>query len=173
VRSDTDIAMFKPILAAGLALASAAATADSRTSTSDPALIDHGRYVTMIAGCNDCHTPGFAPSGGKIPEAQWLTGDRVGFAGPWGTTYPSNLRLKVGAMDLATWKTYARALTARPPMPYWAVNAMSDRDLEALWTYVRSLGPAGEPAPAALPPGVEPAGPVVRFPAPPASIAQH
>jgi mono/diheme cytochrome c family protein len=165
--------MFKPILAAGLALASATATAGNRDSSADAALIEHGRYVTKIAGCNDCHTAGFAPSGGKVPEAQWLTGDRVGFAGPWGTTYPSNLRLKIGAMDLATWKTFARSLTTRPPMPYWAVNAMSDRDLEALWAYVHSLGLAGELAPPALPPGVEPAGPVVRFPAPPASIAQH
>jgi mono/diheme cytochrome c family protein len=164
--------MFKQIFAVSLALASAAVAAGDNHTRSDAALIEHGRYVTQIAGCNDCHTAGFAPSGGKVPEAQWLTGDRVGFAGPWGTTYPSNLRLKIGAMDLATWKTYARALTTRPPMPYWAVNAMSDRDLEALWVYVQSLGPAGDPAPAALPPGEEAAGPVVRFPAPPA-IAQH
>jgi hypothetical protein len=46
---------------------------------------------------------------------------------------------------------------------------MSERDLEALWTYVHSLGPAGEPAPAALPPGVDAKGPVVSFPAPPSN----
>ncbi|HEY0233414.1 MAG TPA: cytochrome C, partial [Dokdonella sp.] len=144
--------MFKPMIAAGLLLASAGAMAGNDRGAADAALIEHGRYVTKIAGCNDCHTAGFAPSGGKVAEAQWLTGDRIGFAGPWGTTYPSNLRLKIGAMDLATWKTYARSLTTRPPMPYWAVNAMSDHDLEALWAYVQALGPAGEPAPAALPP---------------------
>jgi len=165
------IEQFRLLLKSAMLLAASFSSASA--SDIDPAQIQQGRYIVRIAGCNDCHTAGFAPSGGKIPETQWLTGDRVGFAGPWGTTYPSNLRLKIGAMDLATWKVYARTLTARPPMPYWAVNAMSDRDLEALWAYVRSLGPAGEPAPATLPPGVEPAGPVVRFPAPPASIAQH
>jgi len=163
--------MFKQMLVAGLALASVDVMAATDRPAGDAALITHGRYVTKIAGCNDCHTAGFALSGGRIPEAQWLTGDRLGFAGPWGTTYPSNLRLKVGAMDLATWKIYARSLTTRPPMPYWAVNAMSDHDLEALWTYVQSLGPAGEPAPAALPPGKEPTGPVVRFPPPPPALA--
>lgn len=70
-------------------------------------------------------------------------------------------------MDLATWKAFAKNLKTRPPMPYWAINAMTDNDLEALWTYVHSLGPAGEPAPAALPPGVAPKGPAVMFPAPP------
>lgn len=157
----------KSLICVALALFAASAGAADAPRTPDGGLVDHGRYLIKIAGCNDCHTAGFAPSGGKVPESQWLTGDRVGFAGPWGTTYPSNLRLKIGAMDLATWKTYARTLTTRPPMPYWAVNAMSDHDLEALWTYVQSLGSAGEPAPTALPPGREAGGPVVRFPGPP------
>jgi mono/diheme cytochrome c family protein len=147
----------------------AAAAAGSAAAASHDDLVRQGRYVVSIAGCNDCHTAGFAPSGGKVPEAQWLLGDKFGFAGPWGTTYPANLRLRIGDMDLATFKAYARTLTTRPPMPYWAVNAMSDHDIEALWTYVKSLGAAGEPAPAALPPGIEAMGPVVRFPQPPAA----
>ena len=55
--------------------------------------LDRGRYLVKIAGCNDCHTTGYAEAGGKIPEKQWLTGDQLGFRGPWGTTYPINLRL--------------------------------------------------------------------------------
>lgn len=31
-----------------------------------------GKYLIVIGGCNDCHTAGFAPSGGVTPEAQWL-----------------------------------------------------------------------------------------------------
>jgi mono/diheme cytochrome c family protein len=120
----------------------AAAAAGSAAAASHDDLVRQGRYVVSIAGCNDCHTAGFAPSGGKVPEAQWLLGDKLGFAGPWGTTYPANLRLRIGDMDLATFKAYARTLTTRPPMPYWAVNAMSDHDIEALWTYVKSLGAA-------------------------------
>lgn len=142
------------------------AFAATPSSKEDP-WVERGRYVVMIGGCNDCHTPGFALAGGNVPESQWLTGDALGWHGEWGTTYPPNLRLKVGAMDLATWTSYAKGLKTRPPMPYWAVNAMSDDDLEALWTYVHALGPAGEPAPAALPPGVAPNGPAVTFPAPP------
>ena len=137
------------------------------TGTSSADAVARGRYLVMIGGCNDCHTPGFALAGGHVPEAQWLTGDALGWHGEWGTTYPPNLRLKLNAMDLATWTSYAKGLRTRPPMPYWAINAMSDADLEALWAYVHSLGPAGEPAPQALPPGVVPKGPAVTFPAPP------
>jgi mono/diheme cytochrome c family protein len=153
------------LLLAGMAGVIAAAADDKPTAGADP--VARGRYLVMIGGCNDCHTPGFALAGGNVPEAQWLTGDALGWHGEWGTTYPPNLRLRLNAMDLATWKTYAKSLRTRPPMPYWAINAMSEDDLEALWTYVHSLGPAGEPAPAALLPGVEPKGPAVTFPAPP------
>ena len=31
--------------------------------------VERGRYVAKIAGCNDCHTAGYAPSGCKVPEA--------------------------------------------------------------------------------------------------------
>ena len=144
-----------------------AAAADAPHATD---AVQRGRYLVMIGGCNDCHTAGFAPSGGKVPESQWLLGDCLGFSGPWGTTYPANLRLRLATMDLATWKAYAHALTTRPPMPYWALNAMSETDLEALYAYVRSLGAAGEPAPGALSPGLAANGPVVRFPAVPAPV---
>lgn len=164
--------MSRLLLCAGLLLA--AATASGAGAGHDPELVARGRYLSVIGGCNDCHTSGYAPSGGKIPEAEWLTGSPLGFAGPWGTTYPGNLRRRIGGMDLATWKAYARALTTRPPMPYWALNTMNEDDLEALWSFVHALGPAGEAVPAALPPGREPAGPVVRFPAPPPeSASQH
>ena len=163
--------MSKPLASAlllGTALVAGAAAAADKPN---PELVARGRYLVMLGGCNDCHTPGFAVTEGNVPESTWLTGDSLGWQGAWGTTYPPNLRLRIGSMDLATWKAYAHNLKTRPPMPYWAVNAMTDKDLEALWTYVHSLGPAGEPAPQALPPGVAAKGPVVSFPAPPKDIA--
>lgn len=160
--------MSKLLICLTLLLTAGCALADSHAPAAD--LVEQGRYLVRIAGCNDCHTAGYAPTGGKVPEAQWLLGDKLGFSGPWGTTYPVNLRLRFATMDAAAFKTYARTLNTRPPMPYWALNAMTERDLEALYAYVTSLGPAGEAAPAALPPGVAAKGPVVTFPGPP---AQH
>jgi len=132
----------------------------------DP-LVGRGRYLVSIAGCNDCHTPNYPPSGGKVPEAQWLTGESLGWSGPWGTTYPTNLRLYMQDLTEEQWVKKAKTLQARPPMPWFNVRAMSTSDLRAIYRYVRHLGPAGQPAPAYVPPGQEPKGPAVRFPAPP------
>ena len=165
--------MSRSAVCAALLLASVSAFAADTPPESDAKLVDHGRYLVMIGGCNDCHTAGFAPAGGKVPESEWLLGDTLGWSGPWGTTYAPNLRLRLAGMDFPTFKAYARGLVTRPPMPWWAVNAMSERDLEALHAFITGLGPAGEDAPAALPPGVAAAGPVVQFPAPPPALAAH
>lgn len=133
----------------------------------DTAAAQRGRDVLFQSGCHDCHTPGFALNGGQAPESAWLVGEQIGWNGPWGTTYATNLRLRLTTMSRDEWRAYARVMKARPPMPYWVLNRMSDADLDAIWDTVQSLGKAGAPAPAALPPGVEPQGPAVRFPAPP------
>ncbi len=114
--------------------------------------IEHGRYLVAITGCNDCHTPGYAQTGGNAPADTWLTGVSVGYQGPWGTSYPANLRLTVQKLTEAQWLVFARA-ERRPPMPWFSLARMSDQDLRDLYRFIRSLGPAGAPAPAAVPPG--------------------
>ena len=147
-----------------LALGVSAGAADKKPA--DP-LRERGRYLTMIAGCNDCHTPGYAMSGGKVDEKQWLIGDSLGWRGPWGTTYPVNLRQYMQTMSEKDWVAKAKTLETRPPMPWFALHAMTDNDLRAIYRFVRALGPAGEPAPAYVPPTQEPKPPYVTFPAPP------
>jgi mono/diheme cytochrome c family protein len=126
--------------------------------------VARGRYLAQVGGCNDCHTPGYIESAGATPEQDWLTGDRLGWQGPWGTTYPVNLRRYMAGLTEAEWVERARRLSTRPPMPWFNVRRMSEADLRAFYRYVRSLGPAGEAAPAFVPPGQAVAGPVVRFP---------
>lgn len=147
-------------LAAQLAAVPAARAADAEHRAS----VDRGRYLVQTAGCNDCHTPGYAVAAGKVDEKLWLTGDALGWSGPWGTTYASNLRLYMTGHTEASWLQTARSFKPRPPMPWFNVHAMNDRDLRALYRYVRHLGPAGEPAPTYVPPGQATQGPVVRFP---------
>lgn len=126
--------------------------------------VERGRYLVRIAGCNDCHTPGYAPQNGRVDEALWLTGDALGWSGPWGTTYATNLRLLLAGMSERQWLTHARRMEPRPPMPWFNVRDMSDADLKAIYAYTRSLGKAGVAVPAYVPPGVKPSGPVVQFP---------
>lgn len=132
----------------------------------DP-MVERGRYIALIGGCNDCHTAGYGLSGGKVPEKDWLMGDVLGFNGPWGTTYPTNLRLSMTQLSEPQWVKKAKTFNTRPPMPWFNLHAMSERDLRALYRYVRHLGPAGKPAPAYLSPDQNPPQPFVQFPAPP------
>lgn len=129
--------------------------------------VERGRYLAKIAGCNDCHTPGYLPSAGQVPEKLWLIGDKFGWRGPWGTTYGTNLRLFVSEMTEGEWVETARNLKSRPTMPWFNLSAMHEEDLKAIYQFIRYLGPAGEPAPAYVPPGQEPEMPYATFPAPP------
>lgn len=159
------------VAAFGLARVAADARANDAEAAHEAApagpSVARGRHLAKIAGCNDCHTPGYAMRGGDVPESTWLTGDALGWQGPWGTTYAANLRLSFAKWGEDEWVQIARHSKFRPPMPWFALRDMDEHDLRSIYRYVRELGPAGEPAPAYVPPGVTAPGPVVVFPSPP------
>jgi mono/diheme cytochrome c family protein len=157
---------FWPAVALGAVLGSAVSLPVVAGAQEDPA-VERGRYLAKIAGCNDCHTAGYPQAGGDVPEAEWLKGDRLGWRGPWGTTYATNLRLFIAGITEEQWLHLARNAKMRPPMPWFALRDMSDEDLIGLYRFMRHLGPAGEPAPAWVPPDQEPEGPYVQWPGPP------
>ena len=116
------------------------------------ARVARGRYLVTIGGCNDCHTPRYLETGAKVPEQEWLTGVAVGYQGPWGTTYASNLRLVLNSMTEAQWVKHARQ-ERMPPMPWFNLRVMTDEDLKAVYAFVRSLGSAGVAVPSYVAPG--------------------
>jgi hypothetical protein len=120
--------------------------------------------VTIIGGCNDCHTAGYASAAGKVPEKDWLMGDSLGWRGPWGTTYAINLRLYMAELSEQDWLARAKHLETRPPMPWFTLQRMTESDLRAIYRFVRSLGPAGVPAPSYLPPDKTPPQPYIQVP---------
>lgn len=127
--------------------------------------VERGKYMVMIGGCNDCHTAGYGEADAKTPETDRLKGDVLGFRGPWGTTYPSNLRLTFGKMTEDQWLKYAKSLKTRPPMPWFNVQAMTDADLKAVYAYIKALpGAAGNPSPQFVPPDKAPKMPYVQWP---------
>jgi mono/diheme cytochrome c family protein len=153
---------------AALAAALLAFAAGAADATYDDQAVKRGRYLVTISGCNDCHTPGGMEKGPAVPESDWLTGVPVGFQGPWGTSYASNLRLVLDGMTEAQWIRHARQ-PRLPPMPWFNLKEMSDEDLRAVYAFVRSLGPAGQPAPAYVAPGGKVTTPYVVFVPQPAS----
>ena len=146
------------------------------TSPKKPGIVFRGSMVPLCAAAGAPIYPAKLPFPTTAPEgtrwiyaaaspaeAEWLTGDAVGFSGPWGVSYPANLRLSFQNMDEAQFIEMARAGEGRPPMPWPSLKAMSDRDLKAIYAYIKSLGPKGEMAPAALSPGVAPDRPHIPF----------
>jgi len=128
----------------------------------DTASVARGRYLVAISGCNDCHTAGYSEGGGKVPQADWLLGQPVGFRGPWGVSYPANLRLTVQSMSESEWLRFAR-VERLPPMPWFALRDMNDDDLRSMYRFVRSLGAKGERMPAALSPKANVGTPYIEF----------
>ena len=146
----------------------AGAKPGAKAPAADASTLARGRYLVQVGSCNDCHTDGFAESGGKLPEKDWLLGGKeVGFKGPWGTTYAPNLRLSLSRMTEVQWVRFARELKTRPPMPWYSVNTLGEADARALYRYVRSLGPVGQPAPDYVPPDKEPPSPYLLWPGTP------
>lgn len=134
----------------------------------DKKLVEQGKYMVMIGGCNDCHTNGYLQSEGEVPVSEWLKGSSFGWHGPWGTTYPPNLRLFFKDLSEKQWIKMARTLKRRPPMPWFNLNKMKDEDLSAIYHFVKSLkGDPGKPAPAYIAPGKIPPMPYASFPEPP------
>jgi mono/diheme cytochrome c family protein len=143
----------------------AAAGFSAQVAASDAAResrVERGRYLVKIGGCNDCHTPGYPQASARVPEKEWLTGVAVGYQGPWGTSYASNLRLVLNSMTEAQWLKHARQ-ERLPPMPWFNLRDMTDEDLKAVYSYVRSLGSAGVAVPAYVAPGGKVSTPYIVF----------
>jgi mono/diheme cytochrome c family protein len=161
------------VIGAAVALApsrrSRAVVAPKEIATTQPSVAaaspeQAGRYIVRTSGCNDCHTPNFMVLGERVPESQWLIGNPIGFRGPWGTTYPQNLRRFVQPFTDEQFVEVVRKRYDRPPMPWSQLHAMSDADLKAVYAYLKSLGQRhGLARPAAdwVPPDREPKTPFI------------
>jgi mono/diheme cytochrome c family protein len=116
-------------------------------------IVAHGAYLAGPLGhCMECHTP-------MVDGRQDLERDlgRGGFAfhGPWGTSVSRNITPHpedgIGAL---TDEEVKRAITEgigadgerlMPPMAYYAYANMTERDLDAVVAYLRSLPPLPDP----------------------------
>ena len=165
------VLLFSLIFLRGAAIAADPAVPPQKVAPAakgvDTTKLQRGKYLVKIAGCNDCHTPGYMAMAGKVDEKLWLTGDSFGWRGPWGTTYAPNLRLYFDKISEDQWVKIARSMETRPPMPWFTVREMAEADLRAIHAYAKSLGLAGGPAPAYVPPDKEPKPPFALFPSPP------
>lgn len=133
----------------------------SQLLAADEVSVERGLYISIIGGCHFCHTEGYREAEGKIDTEKALKGSSVGWRGPWGTTYASNLRESARVYTEDKWVDYLKNRFTMPPMPWYQVQAMAESDMRSLYLYIKSLGAPGDAAPRSRPPGKEPRTPYV------------
>jgi len=139
--------------------------------------VERGKYLVTIAGCTDCHTPGYFL--GKPDKTRFLGGSEVGFELPGlGTFYGPNLtpdkETGIGswtsAQVLAALQTGARpdGRLLAPIMPWHAYASLSQSDASAIVTFLRSLPPVKNKVPGPFGPTDKPTSFVMKIVPPPA-----
>jgi mono/diheme cytochrome c family protein len=131
------------ILAVGIA---ACALLSFATQAADD--VARGKYLVVIAGCNDCHTPGYFL--GKPDQTRYLGGSDVGFEVPGlGVFHGPNLTPDKET-GLGTWTDaqIATALTTgkrpdgrelAPVMPWRAFANFTKDDVRSVIAFLRTL----------------------------------
>ena len=167
-----------PVL--GLAIASCSKPADQSSTTTVVAedTLAHGRYLAIIAGCGDCHTPGTL--WGAPDTTRAFSGSETGWSGPWGVSYARNLTPD-STTGIGTWTEEQIVNAIRtgqrpngdhlllPPMPWPNFVAMPDKDAYAIAKYLKSIPAVSHQVPDIVPPGQKPKTPVYSFPPKPAA----
>ncbi len=138
------------------------------------AKVKRGAYLTAIAGCTDCHTPGFFYN--ATDSTRLLSGSELGWQGPWGVTYARNLtpdnETGIGAWSEAEIVTAIRTgrrpdgSTILPPMPWVDFAYLTDDDAYAIAAYLKSIPPVVHKVPDRLPPGAKGTGSIIVWPPP-------
>lgn len=137
-----------------------------------------GAQLLALGGCHDCHTPKLqngAPDMSRAlsghPQNAALPPDVLGgissnmmltaWRGPWGVSLSRNItpdrETGIGSWTLADFKKTLRTgvnpkgEVLLPPMPIHELQNLPDRDIEALYAYLRTVAPIrntpGKPTP--------------------------
>lgn len=146
-----------------------------------PAMRDRvyrGEYLVELLGCGSCHTDGALVGEPDLEKS--LAGSRTGIA--WtnplgnrypGVVYPANITPEV-ATGIGAWsdRQIANAIRAGigrhgsrriATMPWQGYAKISDDDVAAIVSYLRSIEPVYHEVPAEVPPGKPARNPFVYF----------
>ncbi len=143
------------LMKASISIALAAAAAVGVAATLLPrahaeSQIDRGKYLVVLASCNDCHTPGFFL--GKPDMAMYLGGSDVGFELPGLGVFAGRNITPDKETGIGNWTDaqIATAITAgkrpdgrelAPIMPYHAFSYMTKDDVAAIVAFLRTVPP--------------------------------
>jgi mono/diheme cytochrome c family protein len=105
-----------------------------------------GQYIVTMGGCSDCHTPVDAH---QMPLAGMELAGGFILAGPFGrvasaniTPDPTGIPYYDANMFIETLRTgKVRARVLNPVMPVAVYSGMTDEDLSAIFTYLKTVKP--------------------------------
>jgi len=134
------------IVLLGAATIAAATTLLPRAHAETP--VERGKYLAILASCNDCHTPGFFL--GAPDAAKYLGGSDVGFELPGLGVFPGRNITPDKETGIGNWTDdqIATALTTgkrpdgrqlAPIMPYPSFVNLTKDDVAALVAFLRSI----------------------------------
>jgi mono/diheme cytochrome c family protein len=121
---------------------------------------------------------------GNLPPPSWSPDDMkqkgvaaatngmlTAWAGPWGVSFATNLtadketgigewteEMFIKAMRTGKHQGQPNGRDILPPMPWFNLNELSDSDLAAIWSYLRSLPPVKNQVPFPIPPSASTSG---------------
>ncbi|HUP06185.1 MAG TPA: diheme cytochrome c-553 [Caldimonas sp.] len=110
--------------------------------------------------------PAVPPDALGMGPARWgamTTNDLTAWVGPWGISFAMNLTPDKNT-GLGNWSASDFVKTMRtgkhlgagrpllPPMPWYDVAVLTDRDIKAIFAYLRSIKPIDNAVPAPIPP---------------------
>jgi mono/diheme cytochrome c family protein len=112
--------------------------------------VERGKYLVIVGGCGDCHTPGALH--GKPDMTRFLGGSDVGFAIPGAGVFVGRNLTPDKATGLGNWTTQQilEVLTTgvrpdgrilAPIMPFEAMSKLTRPDALAIVAYLKSLPP--------------------------------
>ncbi len=179
------------MLAAAMLLVATPGAALAQTAKTGKNPIERGKYLSIVGGCNDCHSPKLMTPNGPIADparilsghpanerlpsvppgvlgpGKWMAMTNDGltaWVGPWGISFAANLTpdaetgigrwtVQQFIQTLRTGKHLGVGRPILPPMPAEELAAMTDADLGALFSYLKSLQPVKNLVPVPIPPG--------------------
>jgi mono/diheme cytochrome c family protein len=131
-------------------------------ASADEAQLARGKYLVGIAGCNDCHTPGYFF--GKPDMAKFLAGSDVGFEIPGLGVFVGRNLTPDKETGIGEW-TEDQIITAlqtgkrpdgrelAPIMPWHALATLTKEDVTAMAAFLKSIPAVSNKIPDPVGPG--------------------
>jgi mono/diheme cytochrome c family protein len=147
------------------ALAITAVLGASIAASAAESQIERGKYLVILGGCSDCHTPGYFL--GKPDMSRYLGGSDVGFTIPGLGAFVGRNLTPDKDTGLGNWTT-EQIITAfttgmrpdgrqlAPIMPWDALSHLTSEDAQAIAAYLKSLPPVNHEVPGPFGPNEKP-----------------